>query len=147
MGSEATSFLFVISNRKSGSHGTKQIKRTSRGWCKKVSALSQVWVGRTLSFKGRGVFGRVGDSAGAGWYVLQSHLYCSHMAGLFEPLWVLQFDFKNQIWMVLVFKTRGPCEGVNLDALIMSSISHRFGPESHQDLLKFLIAWVVWQLI
>lgn len=42
MGSEATSLVFVISNRKSaGSHGTKAIKRTSLGECNEVSALSK----------------------------------------------------------------------------------------------------------
>lgn len=69
--------------------------------------------------------------------VLQSHLYYSDMALLFEPLWVLQFEFKKQIWMVLVFKIPGPCKGVNIDALIMGSFPHRFGPGRHQGLLTF----------
>ena len=60
---------------------------------------------------------------------LQSYLHCSDMALLFEPLWVLQFEFKKQIWMVLVFKIHGPCKGFNLDVLIMGSFSQRFGLE------------------
>ena len=69
------------------------------------------------------------------------------MALLFEPLWVLQFEFEKQTWMVLGFKAHGPCKGLHIDAWILGSSPHRSGPGLHQDLLTFLIAWVVWRLI
>ena len=60
MDSEAPFFLMVISCQKSaGPHGTQKIRRVSKEVVEKSVCSLQVRLGRTLSSKGKRVFGRM----------------------------------------------------------------------------------------